>query len=75
MGFGLNLQWHGEGDAVEPEAFRPTEFELTLRIDSELVQIKTTATPDIKGDPQQMRWTVHKLMDSLVDALKDRGVM
>ncbi|QJD52693.1 hypothetical protein PBI_AN3_43 [Mycobacterium phage AN3] len=74
-GFGLNLQWHGEGDAVKPEAFRPIDFTLTLQIDNERVEIKTTATPDIKDDPQQMRWPVHKLFDSLVDALKDQGLM
>ncbi|QDP44625.1 hypothetical protein SEA_NOTHINGSPECIAL_41 [Mycobacterium phage NothingSpecial] len=73
--FGLNLQWHGEGDAVQPEAFRPVDFRLTLEYGDEKVQINTTATPDIQHDPQYVRWTVHKLMDSLVDALKERGIM
>ncbi|AOT24962.1 hypothetical protein PBI_KALPINE_42 [Mycobacterium phage Kalpine] len=74
-GFGLNLQWHGEGDAVQPEAFRPVEFVLTLQIDNERCEVKTTATPDIKNDPQQMRWHVHKLWDSMVDALKERELI
>ncbi|QTF81464.1 hypothetical protein SEA_TARSUSIV_40 [Mycobacterium phage TarsusIV] len=75
MGFGLNLQWHGEGDGVVPEAFRPVPFKLTLEYGDERIEVNTTATPDIQTDPQYVRWTVHKLMDSLVDALKDRGVM
>ncbi|AYD87070.1 hypothetical protein SEA_NICOLETERA_43 [Mycobacterium phage NicoleTera] len=74
-GFGLNLQWHGEGDGVKPEAFRPVDFKLTLEYGDERVEIVTTATPEIKSDPQQFRWHVHKLFDSLVDALKDRGLM
>ncbi|ADB93736.1 hypothetical protein REDROCK_43 [Mycobacterium phage RedRock] len=72
-GFGLNLQWHGEGDGVKPEAFRPIDFKLTLEIDNERIEVHTTATPDIKNDPQQMRWHAHKLWDSMVDALTDRN--
>ncbi|AHJ86655.1 hypothetical protein CRB1_44 [Mycobacterium phage CRB1] len=75
QGFGLNLQWHGEGDGVVPESFKPVEFTLTLQIDNERVEVKTTATPDIKNDPDQMRWHTHKLWDSMVDALKDRGLI
>lgn len=71
----MKLQWHGEGDAVQPEAFRPTDFRLELTYGDEKVQVLTTATPEIASDPQYMRWTIHKLIDSLVDALKDRGVM
>ncbi|WXX09752.1 hypothetical protein [Mycobacterium phage MS619] len=75
MGFGLNLQWHGEGDGVVPEAFRPIDFKLTLEYGGERVEIVTTATPEIQDDPQYFRWTAHKLWDSMVDALKDRGLM
>ncbi|ASR86494.1 hypothetical protein SEA_CHANGELING_42 [Mycobacterium phage Changeling] len=74
-GFGLNLQWHGEGDGVKPEAFRPVPFKLTLEFGEERIEVNTTTTPDIKGDPQQFRWHAHKLWDSMVDALKERDLL
>ncbi|AMW64301.1 hypothetical protein SEA_CHIPMUNK_45 [Mycobacterium phage ChipMunk] len=75
MGFGLNLQWHGEGDAVQPEAFRPIPFKLTFEYGDERIEVTRETTPDVKNDPDQMRWNAHKLWDSMVDALKDRGLM
>ncbi|AFI24949.1 hypothetical protein [Mycobacterium phage SWU1] len=75
MGFGLNLQWHGEGDAVVPEAFRPIPFKLTFEYGDERIEVTRETTPDVKNDPDQMRWNAHKLWDSMVDALKDRGLI
>lgn len=72
---GLSLQWHGEGDAVQPEAFRPIELTLTFTYDTETLSVVTTATPEIVNDPQAMRWNVHKLIDTMVAACKEKGIM
>ena len=72
---GINLQWHGEGDGVEAESFRPLPLSLTFAVGEGRLVVETTATPEIDRDPEYMRREVHKLIDRLVDEIKGIGLM
>lgn len=72
---GINLQWHGEGDGVEAESFRPIDLSLTFKVGGGQLVVETTATPEIDRDPEYMRREVHKLWDRMVDEIKGMGLM
>lgn len=72
---GINLQWHGEGDGVAAESFRPLPLSLTFKVGEGQLVVETTATPEIDRDPEYMRREVHKLWERLQREIKDQGLM
>ena len=72
---GIELQWHGEGDGVEAESFRPVEMSLTWALGEGRLVVQTTCTPEIERDPELMRRVVHELIDRMVDEIKGQGLM
>lgn len=60
---------------VGAESFRPLEMSLTFRVGEGVLEVGTTATPEIDRDPEYMRREVHRLIDRMVDEIKGMGLM
>ena len=75
----MGLGWHGEADMVGATSFRPTDMRLMFVMDENgerrELNVATTATPEIEGDPEYMRRHFHKLLDTMRDQVEERGWM